>query len=62
MEDPDVCVLFINAFLFFFFYRPQEGLRMTTELQEIAIMEDKPLLTSQTDSVKVTLINTGTEK
>lgn len=35
---------------------------MTTELQEIAIMEDKPLLTSQTDSVKVTPVNTHTEK
>ncbi|KAB5518413.1 hypothetical protein PHYPO_G00165570 [Pangasianodon hypophthalmus] len=30
----------------------KQGLIMTTELQEIAIMEDKPLLTGQTDSVK----------
>lgn len=30
---------------------------MTTELQEIAILEDKPLLTGQLDSVKVTQTN-----
>lgn len=31
---------------------------MTTEMQEIAILEDKPLLTGQADSVKVTHVNT----
>lgn len=31
---------------------------MTTELQDIAIMEDKPLLTGQADGAKVTHLTT----
>lgn len=53
-------VVLINAFLLFF-NRTEKGLIMTTEMQEIAIMEDKPLLTGQTDSVKVIDIKTHTK-
>ena len=33
---------------------------MTTEMQEIAITEDKPLLTGQPDAVKVSYTHTHT--
>lgn len=54
--DVNLCFSFTPLFVF----RRPERLAMTTGMQEIAILEDKPLLTGQADGVKVTHMNTHT--
>ncbi|XP_066506408.1 protein NDRG2 isoform X1 [Hoplias malabaricus] len=47
-SDEDGSETYLNVSL----HSADEGIVMTTEMQEIAIMEDKPLLTGQTDTAK----------